>query len=45
MEVVYGHKVTSVDDIHMRLVDESVRLVTQVGSAGATIIDLMPFRA
>lgn len=45
IEVVYGHVVTSTDDVHMKLVEDSVRLVSGVGSVGATIIDLLPFRA
>lgn len=44
MEVVYGHRVISDDDVYLRLVERSVRLSKEVDSVGATIIDLFPFR-
>lgn len=45
VNVVYGHKVVSDDDAHLKLVDRAVRLVGEIGSIGATIIDLLPIRA
>ena len=43
VEVVYGHKVTSSDDVHVKLADRSVELSGEVGNLGATIIDIFPF--
>lgn len=33
------------DDAHLKLVDRAVRLVGEIGSIGATIIDLLPICA
>ena len=43
IEVVYGHKVTSADDAHLKLADRSIELVGEIGNIGGTIIDFFPF--
>ena len=43
VQVVYGHKVSSTDDVHVKLADHSVRLAGEIGTIGATIIDIFPF--
>ena len=44
VEVVYGHKVTTTDDIYVKLSDQAVELACQMGTMGGTIIDVLPFR-
>lgn len=41
--MVYGRKVTSVDDEHVKLVDDVVHLSSQFTKLSATIFEMLPF--
>ena len=43
VEVVYGHRVITTDDIYVKLSDHAVELGCQIGTMGGTIIDILPF--
>ena len=43
VEVVYGHKVTTIDDIYVKLSDQAVEMACEMGPMGGTIIDMVPF--
>ena len=43
VEVVYGHKVTTIDDIYVKLSDLAVEMACEMGPMGGTIIVMVPF--
>ena len=43
VEVVYGHKVTTIDDIYVKLSDQAVEMACEMGAMSGAIIDMVPF--
>lgn len=44
MESVYGHRVASMDDAYITLVDRAMEGTAAMGSAGGAMVDFFPFR-
>ncbi|KAH9834567.1 cytochrome P450 [Rhodofomes roseus] len=43
VETVYGHRIESLEDEHVTLMDQAMGATTATGAAGGTLVDLMPF--
>ena len=44
MESVYGHKVTSLEDEYIALIDSAMDATTATGPAGGAMVDFFPLR-
>ena len=44
MESVYGHRVTSLEDEFILLIDRVMAAIVATGSAGGTMVDFFPLR-
>lgn len=44
MKIAYGHTVKSVDDIYVRMIEETGGEMIRLGNAGALIVDFIPIR-
>lgn len=45
MEIVYGHTMTSADDVFVKRADRAIQGTVDAGQIPATLIDLFPFCA
>ena len=45
VESLYGHKITSLDDPCMMLMDRAAEATTATGTTGGTLVDMLPLRA
>ncbi|TFY68455.1 hypothetical protein EVJ58_g999 [Rhodofomes roseus] len=43
LESVYGHRITSLDDEYVTLMDSAMEATTTTGAAGGTLVDMLPF--
>ncbi|KZT69372.1 cytochrome P450 [Daedalea quercina L-15889] len=42
VESVYGHRITSLEDQYVTLMDEAMEATTATGAAGGTLVDMVP---
>ncbi|KAH9834572.1 cytochrome P450 monooxygenase [Rhodofomes roseus] len=43
LESVYGHRITSLDDEYVTMMDSAMEATTTTGAAGGTLVDMLPF--
>lgn len=44
VESLYGHRITSLDDPCMTLMDSAAEATTATGTTGGTLVDMLPLR-